>query len=312
MVFCIPKQSLVKARHAPPELQLPLVLLQLPLVVLPREVIGLLYPQTEPRRGPPALPGALGCLETLATVPHGRGGRGTAAPDLLGGGLWGGSPRGLPGVVLESWGGSRGPFGTGGASLEPGRPRGPFAGGPAGGSRMGVRGGPLEGPRGAVSRPSLVRLARGTARWNRAGLGDPFPGVPRRGSAWGSAGGPWGPCARPVDLLFSGELCPAVPSPLGMDQGPPPGSPARGRAPPCGRGAPLHPPVVICCFQLGNFVLWNPGPEHGHGALAWVPCPGEGAALWPRGATAPATATCWLRRGSARLLALATCTTLDT
>ena len=240
MVFCIPKQSLVKARHAPPELQLPLVLLRLPLVVLPREVIGFLHPQTEPRRGPPALPGALGCLETLATVPHGRGGRGTAAPDLLGGGLWGGRPEV-----------SQGSFWS--------------------------RGGVPE-----------VRLARGAPRWNRAGLGDPLPGVPRGGPAWGSAGVLW--------KAPEGRIS-AVPGPFGTGDGSL--EPGRPRGPFSGgpaagvrlgvRGGSLGALRAAGRSAIfgGTLSSGAQSPGHGPGASPWVPCPGKSAALWPRGATAP-------------------------
>ena len=140
------------------------------------------------------------------------------------------TPRGVPGAHISavSW-----PFWTGEGSLESGRLWGPFAGGPATGGPTGVR----ECTTGGPESPYLGRFVAvsndgevvGTGHWPGNLCGVPTTGGPK-GGPWGVPGDPWSPCARPVDLLFSGKLCPVEPRPWAWTRGLPLGPlPGEGR-----------------------------------------------------------------------------------
>ena len=172
--------------------------------------------------------------------------------------------------------------------MEPGRPRRPFAGGPEAGSRMGVPRGPPEGPRG----PYLGRHWSVSHAGRLVGTG-PSSGTLCRGSRGGGSrlgvrGGSLGALrAAGRSAIFGGTLSSGAQA-LGMDQGPPPGSPARGIAPPCGRGAQLHPRWLSAVFSWGTLssgtqaLSMDMGPWPGAPARGIAPPCGRGAQLHPR------------------------------
>ena len=160
--------------------------------------------------------------------------------------------------------------------MEPGRPRRPFAGGPEAGSRMGVPRGPPEGPRG----PYLGRHWSVSHAGRLVGTG-PSSGTLCRGSRGGGGsrlgvrGGSLGALrAAGRSAIFGGTLSSGAQA-LGMDQGPPPGSPARGIAPPCGRGAQLHPRWLSAVFSWGTLSSGTQALSMDMGPWPGAPAPGR-------------------------------------